>query len=265
MTSDAASTSLPTPAMTRAPRRSGWRLRAAHGLYRVAIRLHWAEPELNGLEAVVRPGDTVLDIGAALGMYTVPLADIVGPDGRVFSFEPQHRGVFTVRLLRILTGARRGLTRRIALGPTAGVGHIAVPFLRGFPIFGHGHIAEGADDGADRIHRSSTRIDTVDAWCAAHGIDHVAFIKVDVEGFEPSVIEGARAVICRDRPSLLLEIEDRHLVRYGRDAAGFLADVRERWPDYRMHIWSGSTWVEVDAVEPSVRNYLLATEAALSR
>lgn len=263
MTADAASTSL--PASSSAPRRAGWRLRAAHGLYRVAIRLHWAEPELNGLEAIVRPGDTVLDIGAALGMYTVPLADVVGPDGRVFSFEPQRRGVFTVRLLRFLTGARRGLTRRVALGPTAGQGHIAVPYLRGFPIFGHGHIAEGADDGVHRIRRSRTRIDTVDAWCARHGLDRVAFIKVDVEGFEPAVVEGAGAIIDRDRPSLLLEIEDRHLLRYGRDAAGFLAEVRGRWPEYRMHAWSGSGWVEVDRVEPSIRNYLFATEAALSR
>ena len=263
MTADAASTSL--PATARVPRRSGWRLRAAHALYRVAIRLHWAEPELNGLEAVVRPGDTVLDIGAALGMYTVPLGDIVGPDGRVFSFEPQHRGVATVRLLRVLAGVRGGVTRRIALGPTAGHGHIAVPFLRGFPIFGHGHIAEGADDGSHRIHRSRTRIDTVDAWCATHALDRIAFIKIDVEGFEPAVVEGARAVIDRDRPSLLLEIEDRHLVRYGRDAAGFLAEVHERWPEYRMHTWSGTTWVEVDRVEPSTRNYLFATGDALSR
>ena len=264
MTADAASTSVPDT-VTNAPRRAGWRLRAAHGLYHVATRLHWAEPELNGLEAVVRPGDTVLDIGAALGMYTVPLADIVGPDGRVYSFEPQRRGVFTVRLLRALTGARRGLTRRVALGPRAGIGHIAVPYLNGFPIFGHGHISEGADEGGLRIHRSSTRIDTVDSWCQAHGIDRVAFIKIDVEGFEPSVIEGAHAVIDRDRPSLLLEIEDRHLVRYGRDAAGFLADVRARWPEYRVHTWSGSAWVEVETVEAPVRNYLFATEAALAR
>jgi FkbM family methyltransferase len=183
----------------------------------------------------------------------------------VYSFEPQRRGVFTVRLLRTLTGARRGVTRRVALGPKTGVGHIAVPFLNGFPIFGHGHIAEGADEGEHRIRRSSTRIDTVDSWCEAHGIDRVAFIKIDVEGFEPSVIEGAHAVIGRDRPSLLLEIEDRHLLRYGRDAAGFLADVRSRWPEYRMHTWSGTAWVEVDAVEPPVRNYLFATEAALAR
>jgi FkbM family methyltransferase len=261
VTADAASTPLPRSATERS---SGWRLRAGHALYRLATRLHWAEPELNGLPAVVRPGDSVLDIGAALGMYTVPLADIVGRDGRVYAFEPQRRGVLTVRLLRVLTGARRGTTRRVALGSSAGDGHIAVPFRRGFPIFGHGHIAEGADDGEHRLHQSSTRIDTIDAWCEAHGIDRVAFIKVDVEGFEPSVIEGARRVIDRDRPSLLLEIEDRHLVRYGRDAAGFLAEVRERWPEYRMHTWDGARWIRTATVHPGTRNYLFATEAALT-
>jgi FkbM family methyltransferase len=255
----------PTSASALATRPSGWRLRAGHALYRIATRLHWAEQELNGLAAVVRPGDDVLDIGAGLGMYTVPLADIVGRDGRVFSFEPQRRGVFTVRLLRLLTGARRGMTRRVALGSHAGRGHIAVPFLRGFPIFGHGHIAEGADEDRTRLHRSSTRIETVDAWCAEHGILRVGFIKVDVEGFEPAVVEGAHAVIDRDLPSLLLEIEDRHLARYGRDAAGFLAGIRERWPEYRMHTWTGSAWAETEAIVPEVRNYLFATESALSR
>jgi FkbM family methyltransferase len=255
---------VPTSVPATRARPSGWRLRAGHALYRLATRLHWAEPELNGLEAVVRAGDDVLDIGASLGMYTVPLADIVGRDGRVFSFEPQRRGVATIGLLRLLTGAHRGMTRRVALGSRAGHGHIAVPFLRGFPIFGHGHIAEGADDDAMRQHRSRTLIETVDEWCARHDIRHVAFIKVDVEGFEPAVIEGAVAVIDRDRPSLLLEIEDRHLARYGRDAAGFLAEIRERWPEYRMHVWSGSAWTPADVIDPAVRNYLFATESALA-
>lgn len=256
---------LTSPSFTPATaRRGGWRLRFAYALYRGATRLHWAEPELNGLGAVVRPGAVALDVGAALGMYSVPLAYFTGSRGRVDSFEPQLRGFLTVGMLRLLTGARRGVTRRLALGAAAGTGTIAVPFLRGFPIFGHGHISEGADDGDRRIHRSRTRIDTIDAWCARTGIEHVAFIKIDVEGFEPAVVEGARGVIDRDRPALLLEIEDRHLIRYGRDAAGFLDDVRDRWPEYRLHTWSGAEWIAVDTVIPEVRNYLLATPESFS-
>ena len=62
----------------------------------------------------------MLDVGAALGMYTVPLAALVGRSGRVWSFEPQRRGIFTVRLLRVLTGQRAGKVSRVALGPHDG-------------------------------------------------------------------------------------------------------------------------------------------------
>lgn len=271
MTADAASTSSTPPAhasVTSAPvprRRSNLRVHAAHGLYRVATRLHWAEPELLGLGAVVRPGDEVIDVGAALGMYTVPLADLVGRTGRVSSFEPQRRGIFTVRLLRVITGPHRGRVSRIALGPHEGASTIVVPFINGFPIFGHGHVEEGADDGAGRHHRSHAPMSTIDSWCEQNQIGQVSFIKVDVEGFEPSVIEGAVATIDRDRPSLLLEIEDRHLARYGRTADDFVAEIHTRWPEYRMYTWVEGSWAVTSVIVPEVRNYLFATDEAFSR
>ncbi|HEY4226627.1 MAG TPA: FkbM family methyltransferase [Pseudolysinimonas sp.] len=266
MTADAASTSPTSPVeLTTRPRRSNRRVRAAHGLYRFATRLHWAEPELVGLGALIRPGDEVIDVGAALGMYTVPLADLVGRTGRVSSFEPQRRGIFTVRLLRVLTGPHRGQVSRVALGPRSGVSTIVVPYHNGFPIFGHGHVEDGAGGETGRQHRSRAPMTTIDSWCAERGITGVAFIKVDVEGFEPAVIEGARGTIDRDRPSLLLEIEDRHLVRYGRTATGFVDELHERWPDYRMYTWVDGTWTPASEVVPAVRNYLFATDAALAR
>jgi len=265
VTADAASTSPTPPVELGAVRpRSNWRVRAAHGLYRVATRLHWAEPELLGLGSLVRHGDEVIDVGAALGMYTVPLAELVGRTGRVSSFEPQRRGIFTVRLLRALTGPHRGKVSRVALGPHEGTSTIVVPFHNGFPIFGHGHVEEGAGAEQGRHHRSRAPMSTIDAWCTKNEIGRVSFIKVDVEGFEPSVIEGAVATIDRDRPSLLLEIEDRHLARYGRTAEGFVSQILTRWPDYRMYTWVDGSWVTTTTIVPEVRNYLFATDGAFA-
>ncbi len=266
MTADAVPTS-PTPPMSigSRPIHSNMRVRAAHALYRVATRLHWAEPELNGLAAFVRRGDEVIDVGAALGMYTVPLTDLVGRSGRVSSFEPQPRGLATVWLLRTITGPHRGRVSRVAMGPVAGESTIVVPFLRGFPIFGHGHVAGRTDDGQGRQYRTRAPMSTVDTWVAEHGISRVAFIKVDVEGFEPLVIEGAVATIDRDRPSLLLEIEDRHLARYGRTAADFVGEINSRWPEYGMYTWVDGAWQATAEVVAEVRNYLFATDEALAR
>jgi FkbM family methyltransferase len=256
----ASSTSAPRPAA-----RGGWRQRLGHAIYVGSGRIKAAEPEINGLAQIVKPGDTVLDIGAALGMYTVPLAYLTGPRGRVDSFDPQPRNFHVLRFLRAITGASKGRLRRIALGPEAGAAELVVPIYFLLPIFGHGHISQGSNDGDRRMHRIATEVDTVDAWVAREQLAKVSFIKIDVEGFEPSVIAGAGETIDRDRPSLLMEIEDRHLVRYGRTAAGFLAEIAKRWPEYKIYTWSGTAWQQVDHVEPQVRNYLFATDAALSR
>ncbi len=255
---DAATTASPPPPAAH----GNWRQRAGYAIYRGASRLGWAEPEIRGLAQVVKPGDTVLDVGAALGMYTVPLSYLTGPTGRIYSVDPQPRNFHVVRFLRGLTGATRGTIRRIAFGPQAGESSIAVPIILGLPIFGHGHIADGVQEkGPHRIRYTPTPVDTIDAWVARDGIEKVTFVKVDVEGFEPSVIEGAHDLLDRHRPSLLLEIEDRRLVRYGRTtAADFHAHLLSRWPDYRMHTWVDDTWTPTTEIRDEVRNYLFTTK-----
>lgn len=250
----------PTAAAPRRPaRRGGWRSRVGHAMYLLAGRVDWAEPEIKGLEHVVKAGDTVLDIGAGLGMYTVPLSYLIGPTGRIDSVDPQPRNFHVVRFLRSLVGTSRGRLRRVAMGPVPGEGEIIIPVNGPFPIFGHGHLRPVGTPADRRVVRIRTAVDTVDGWVEREGLGRVAFIKIDVEGFEPLVVEGARGVIDRDRPSLLMEIEDRHLVRYDRDAAGFLADIRTRWPEYRMYTWADDAWAPTDEVRPEVRNYLFTT------
>lgn len=253
---DATTTSpLPVP-------RGNWRQHIGYALYRGAGKIGWAEPEISGLAQVVSPGDTVLDVGAALGMYTVPLAYLTGPEGRVFSVDPQPRNFHVVRFLRAVTGVKRSTIRRIAFGPQQGESKIAVPVILGLPIFGHGHISDGVvEKSKHRIVHTPTPVDTIDEWVERDGIEKLSFIKVDVEGFEPSVLEGAHGAIGRDRPSLMLEIEDRRLVRYGRmTAAQFQSDILTRWPDYRMYTWSGREWTPATEVTDEVRNYLFTTK-----
>lgn len=239
--------------------------RIGNAVMRFATRINWAEPELRGLEAVVRRGDTVVDVGAAHGMYTIPLSHFVGPTGRVLSFDPHPRQQKQLRFLRGLLRAPYITVIDSAVGEQPGEFTMRLPVKYGFPIYGHAHIAEGAAEHPTRLRSWRTRVNTIDGWCGEHGIDRVSFIKVDVEGFEPAVVRGAEATIDRDRPSLLLEIEDRHLARYGRTANEFADGIRDRWPDYRMYTWQGEQWVPTDRVELGIRNYLFATDAAFAR
>lgn len=242
--------------------------KVAHGAMRLFARLGLSEPELRGLRELVRPGDEVFDIGAAYGMYTVPLADIVGPSGRVHSFEPQPRQVRSLKAARKVLGLKHVLIEKAVLGADVGEHTILVPLKFGLPIYGHAHVAEGTElalsPQAVNARRSPTPMNTVDAWCEQHDVGPVSFLKVDVEGFEPQVLAGAMATIERSRPSMLLEIEDRHLGRYGRDANQFADEIRERWPEYRMYTWSGKSWTPTSRVSSRIRNYLFATDAAFA-
>lgn len=242
------------------------RPRLAHAIMRLATRIDWAEPELRGLAAVIRSGDHVFDVGAAHGMYTLPFANLVGPSGGVHAFEPHPRQQSQLRFLRRLLGLRHVEIHAAAVGSEVGEQSMRLPYSYFFPIYGHAHVAEGAAVDPKRKFRSwLTPVMTVDSVREVEDIERVSFIKVDVEGFEPSVIEGAAATIERDRPSLLLEIEDRHLARYGRDANEFAYELRSRWPDYDMYTWSAERWQPTERVTRDRRNYLFATALAFAR
>ncbi|PRX96098.1 FkbM family methyltransferase [Allonocardiopsis opalescens] len=247
---------------------------ALAGVLRGCAALALSEPEILGLDRIVRAGDVCFDIGAAYGMYTYPLAALVGPAGRVYGFEPLPNPFRILAAGHRATGAGNVRVFNAALGRREGTAELTLPIRFGLPIHGWAHLREGVAEGsappeyaATRTSRAlRTRVRTVDGFCADHGIGRVDFMKVDVEGFEPAVLAGAERVLAEHRPSLLMEIEDRHLAKYGTDCAAIVAALAER--GYRMYAWRRREWRPVDAVDgssPRYRNYLFATEEAWRR
>ncbi len=253
-------TAFPSPSPST-PRR---RLSAIAGSLRAAASVSVAEPELCGLSQLVRAGDVCFDIGAAYGMYSFSLAQLVGPSGAVYSFEPQPK---PRRVLR--TGVHASNLENVhiidaAVGERSGELEMALPVKFGFaPIHGHAHVNDGVrqerpNSTITRTRSWSTSIQSVDEFCAENSISRVDFMKIDVEGFEPTVIAGAREVVEANRPTLLLEIEDRHLARYSTTAAEFTATLRDL--GYRMHVWNQQEWVLAETVTSDRRNYLFTSE-----
>ncbi|MHA6624174.1 FkbM family methyltransferase [Pseudonocardia sichuanensis] len=236
---------------------------AIGALLRAAAAAGLAEPEVRGLAALVRPGDVCLDVGAAYGMYSHVLAELVGRSGAVHAFEPLP---VPSRVLRAGARFTGGVVRphAAALSETEHDGHeLVLPVRFGLPIHGWAHL------GGDRVRRAlpgrsrSLRVPvrTVDGFCAAQGIDRVAFMKVDVEGAEPAVLAGAASVLARCRPALQLEIEQRHLDRYGHGTQRLVAELRRRY-GYRMHTWRLGRWVPATEVGTAHRNYLFLARPA---
>jgi FkbM family methyltransferase len=152
------------------------------------------EPELL-LLAELCAGGTAVDVGANRGVYAFALAAVAG-EVHAFEANPDY-----AEFARNMLGARARV-HEVALSNARG----RAPFF--VPIADDGselHLAGNLKNTHPQFARRrvvDARVETLDAY----GLGGVSFIKVDVEGSELEVLEGAAATIARDRPVLLLEL-----------------------------------------------------------
>ncbi|WP_326765486.1 FkbM family methyltransferase [Streptomyces sp. NBC_01591] len=250
---------------TAARYRSGCLVTWTYAVLRaLSRRFSFVESEIDGLHKVIGEGDVCLDIGAEYGLYTYALSQVTGPKGSVHSFEPlpgAHRVLRTgIRLL----GCTNVHAHQLALSMCPKEQAVmSLPYRRWLPVHGRAFVTDGAQglgpnaEFAKEI-RLNVRLSTVDEMVAVSALHRVDFIKADVEGAEPLVLAGAEETLLRDRPTLLLEIEERHLAKYNA-RADELAD-RLRYAGYGMFLWREGKWRPVDQVTSAHRNYLFTVK-----
>jgi FkbM family methyltransferase len=153
-----------------------------------------SEPEIELFRGYLRPGMVAVDVGANIGTHTVCFAQSVGPSGRVLAFEPQS--VLHQLLVGNVTlnGCANVIAENKALGASAG--SVVVPFLDYAREGNFGALELGAWAQGETI-----PVATLDSY--ALPICHL--IKIDVEGMERDVLEGAHTTIARHRPLLYVE------------------------------------------------------------
>ncbi|MEX2036272.1 MAG: FkbM family methyltransferase [Xanthobacteraceae bacterium] len=162
---------------------------------RMAEEARSGEPELARLQALVPCGGTAVDVGANQGVFAYALADIAD---RVVAFEPNPDYAMFARWK--LRG--RAEVRTVALSDQPGRATLHVPLSDDGMVL---HLAGNLKHTHSQFRNEQTYdvdVSTLDAF----ELSNVRFIKVDVEGSEREVLDGARATIARDRPILLLEL-----------------------------------------------------------
>ena len=154
---------------------------------------------------LIRPGDVVLDIGANVGSHTLPLAARVGPSGRVVAFEPT---AFAVAKLRANMALNPDLARRITVVQAmlvATKGQEPAP-----TIFSSWPLEDAPDlheQHKGRLMATSGAVAMpLDVWAERERPARLDFVKIDVDGHEPAVLEGARQTLARFQPTILLEM-----------------------------------------------------------
>jgi FkbM family methyltransferase len=157
------------------------------------------EWELRELHRYVPRDKIAVDVGGNIGEYTYHLGRLAA---EVVTFEPNPIYHFRLKKLQL----RNMRLETTALSAQAGSAALRIPNVNGRPASGMGSLEAGAVSESELYSICEVETRTLDSY----GLKNVGFIKIDVEGHEEKVLDGAMLTITRDRPNLLIEIEERH-------------------------------------------------------
>jgi len=146
----------------------------------------------------LNPGDVVVDAGANIGSYSWPFKRAVGPTGRVIAFEPNPAAFECLR-----HNCPDVECHQCALSDKSGVLHLALNNEN----VGATHVAPAG------VEIAAMTLDEIAA--KSDGFDRCKLLKIDVEGMEPRVLDGARGVIAAMRPIIFIECNRGALARQG--------------------------------------------------
>ena len=164
--------------------------------------------EIEFLVGKVRPGDTVVDIGAHKGGFLYWLRRCVTASGKVYGFEPQPPLAQYLREIAAMQHWDNVIVEASGLSSSNGSMELFIPAPGGKPSPG---ATLSPVDRTIPHHSVSVPVVTLDDYFIRPGYPRIAFIKCDCEGHEIEVFRGAERLLRRDRPVLLFECEQRHM------------------------------------------------------
>jgi FkbM family methyltransferase len=164
---------------------------------RLSYLIHGLEPSIVKVAAsILRPGDTVVDIGANVGFLTREFASLVGHQGKVLAFEPEP---VTFDFLQCNTQR----LPQVSVFQEAMSDHIGKMSFHLHPTSGMSNSLVNAWKDGRTIQVSTS---TLDAWAKDNAIADVRLVKIDVEGAELLVLRGMQGIL-KERSGLQLIFE----------------------------------------------------------
>jgi FkbM family methyltransferase len=165
-------------------------------------------PVQEALVKQIKTGDVFLDIGANIGFFTVIGARMVGPDGRVYAFEPVPANTAALRHNIALNSFENTKIFESAVSNFSGKGEL---LLAGW---GGGSTLAYASSPPDLKGILEVDLVTIDQLVERGEIDPPAVVKIDVEGAELEVLQGMAQTLEQHHPVIVYEIDDEKIEGY---------------------------------------------------
>lgn len=188
---------------------------------KVEREIYWTgfnSRDVRALHKLIKPGMTVLDLGANIGYFSLLCAKWMHGQGVVHSFEPFPQSAAKFARNRQLNPDLAPLVRLHQLALADFVGDVSMdePDKNNA---GCNHISPGS--------KGSIPVTTLDKWVEDNNVARIDLIKVDIEGAELAFLSGASETIKRFRPILMIEVNESTLVRFGSTSVDLLDRIEQ--------------------------------------
>lgn len=158
----------------------------------------WFEDEIRFVRRVLEPGQQAIDIGANYGVYTLAMGKAVGPNGKVWAFEPASTTADFLAASIAENDFRHVVLERSALSSAAGFSSLSLNDNAEMNALTHGAEAGNASERVVLV--------TLDERATAHNWRSMDFIKVDAEGEELNILRGGARFFADTSPLVQYEI-----------------------------------------------------------
>ena len=153
----------------------------------------YCDEEVQLLSKIIKKGDTVLDVGANIGLLTIPFSKMVGNNGKVFSYEPQSKIYYILCSNISLNNLNNVEAFNLAVGSSNESVYLPTIDYTKSNNFGGINLLDKGDIKVNQI-----KLDDL-------SLDKLNMIKIDVEGMELNVLEGSKETLKKHRPIIYVE------------------------------------------------------------
>jgi FkbM family methyltransferase len=162
------------------------------------------------INATIKKGQTVLDIGAHKAGYLYFILKNVGHTGKVFAFEPQSNLYLYIKKIKGLFKWDNVTIEHLALSDAAGTVTLYIPTNKVHKASSPGATIVAHQDKTNFGVTENVLTETLDAYCIRNNIQP-DFLKIDVEGNELNIFQGGIQMLKKYKPKIIVEIEARHV------------------------------------------------------
>lgn len=190
------------------------------------------EPHFDEVIKLIDEGSTVIDIGANFGYNTVLMAKKTGSTGKILAYEPQRLMFQQLNANCVLNDIFNCHAYNLAVSNESDQELEMESISYEHACVNIGALSVGS--GGEKV--KTIRIDDLN-------LEKLDFVKIDAQGYEPFILEGAKKTLLKFLPDIFIEIEEIYLQRFGKktddvyeilDSYGYkIYKIQNDWPfDY---------------------------------